>query len=69
MARIDKMTKMADILAMHPQMAAVLASYGLHCQGCGGARHESLRQGATNHGLDVDELIARLNAVLDASDS
>ncbi|MDD3802640.1 MAG: DUF1858 domain-containing protein [Desulfuromonas thiophila] len=54
---------------MHPQMAAVLASYGLHCQGCGGARHESLRQGATNHGLDVDELIARLNAVLDASAS
>ncbi|MDY0292289.1 MAG: disulfide oxidoreductase, partial [Desulfuromonadaceae bacterium] len=45
-----------------------LAEYGLHCAVCSGAKHESLRQGAINHGLDPEELLTRLNALLTEQD-
>ncbi len=54
---------MMDILRLHPEAQAVLAEYGLHCSGCSGAKHESLRQGAINHGLDPEEVLARLIAL------
>jgi hybrid cluster-associated redox disulfide protein len=63
MSDIDLNTKMVDILRMHPEAGAVLAEYGLHCAECSGARHESLRQGAINHGLDPEELLARIVAL------
>ncbi|MFA5700388.1 MAG: DUF1858 domain-containing protein [Desulfuromonas sp.] len=64
MASIDLNTKMADLLRLHPGAQAVLAEYGLHCSGCSGSKHESLRQGAINHGLDPEELLARLRALM-----
>ncbi|PLX91631.1 MAG: disulfide oxidoreductase [Desulfuromonas sp.] len=60
---IDKATKMAEILKCHPQAKEVLESFGLCCSTCSGAKHESLEQGAINHGLDVNELLNRLNAL------
>lgn len=64
MKLVDLNTKMVDILRLHPEAQAVLAEYGLHCAACSGARHESLRQGAINHGLDPEELLERINALL-----
>jgi len=64
MTTINLNTKMVDILRLHPETQALLAEYGLRCSACSGARHESLRQGAINHGLDPEELLARLNALL-----
>ena len=64
MASINFNTKMVNILRLHPETKALLAEYGLHCAECSGAKHESLRQGAINHGLDPEELLARLNALL-----
>ncbi len=64
MAAIDLNSKMVDILRLHPEAQSLLAEYGLHCAECSGAKHESLRQGAINHGLDPEELLARLNALL-----
>jgi len=61
---IDKTTKMTDVLKMHPDAIKVLNSFGLCCAECSGAKHESVQQGAINHGLDVDELLAKLNALL-----
>lgn len=68
MGVIDFNTKMVDILRLHPETQALLAEYGLHCAECSGAKHESLRQGAINHGLDPEELLARLNALLEKQD-
>lgn len=61
---INKMTKMTEVLKMHPQAVEVLAEFGLCCSTCSGARHESIQQGAINHGLDVNVLIDKLNALL-----
>ncbi len=63
MSSIDLNTKMMEILRLYPESQAVLAEYGLHCWGCSGAKHETLRQGAINHGLDPEELLARLRAL------
>ncbi|MDD2557280.1 MAG: DUF1858 domain-containing protein [Desulfuromonadaceae bacterium] len=63
MPRIDLNTKMVDILRLYPEAQVVLGEFGLHCSSCSGAKHESLRHGAINHGLDPEELLARLIAL------
>ncbi|MFA6687361.1 MAG: DUF1858 domain-containing protein [Desulfuromonas sp.] len=68
MSAIDLNAKMVEILRLHPEAQALLAEYGLHCAVCSGAKHESLRQGAINHGLDPEELLTRLNALLTEQD-
>ena len=37
---------------------------GMHCIGCPMAMEESLEQGAEAHGLDVDELVEKINKKL-----
>jgi hybrid cluster-associated redox disulfide protein len=37
---------------------------GMHCLGCPSARGESVEQACRVHGVDVDELVAKLNAAL-----
>lgn len=61
---IYKTTKMAEVLKMHPDAIKVLNGFGLNCSECSGAKHESVQQGAINHGLDVNELLAKLNEML-----
>ena len=46
---------------MHPDALKVLADFGLNCAECSGAKHESIQQGAINHGIDVNELLKKLN--------
>ena len=40
--------------------------FNLACLGCGGAEHETIRLGAMNHGLDVEDLLRELNALIDS---
>ncbi len=40
--------------------------FNLACLGCGGADQETLRLGAMNHGLDVEDLLRELNALIDS---
>jgi hybrid cluster-associated redox disulfide protein len=63
---IEKFTKemtFAQALRSHPEVVKVLAKYNLGCIGCMGAQNESLEQGCTAHGLDVDEVLQDLNAL------
>ena len=46
-----------------PEVVKVLGSFNLGCVGCMGAINETLEQGATAHGLDVEELLTALNAI------
>ena len=47
------------------KMAEVLQSFGMHCLGCALARGETIEQAAAVHGVDVDEMVAALNACID----
>ncbi|HUV95703.1 MAG TPA: DUF1858 domain-containing protein [Anaerolineae bacterium] len=62
---ISKEMPIGQILQTHPQMIRVLFDHGLMCAGCAAARFESLEQGALAHGIDVDQLVKDLNALLE----
>ncbi len=63
--KITKDMTFNQILQLGPDFAKVLADFHLGCVGCLGASSESLAQGARAHGLNVDEILAALNAVFE----
>lgn len=65
--KITKDMLLIDAFQMGDQeaMAEVLQSFGMHCLGCALAHGETVEQAAATHGVDVDEMLKALNAVLD----
>ena len=66
MATITKDTIIGDILDIAPQTAPLFMAIGMHCLGCPASRGESLEEACAVHGVDCDELIAKLNEHLGA---
>ena len=62
MIEITKDTIIGDILDVAPQTAPIFLSIGMHCLGCPSARGESVGEACSVHGVDPDELVAKLNA-------
>ena len=62
---ITKDTIIGDILRIAPQAAPVLMGIGMHCLGCPISRGETVAEAAAAHGNDVNELVAKLNEVID----
>ncbi len=60
---IDKNTAIGELLREKPQAAEVLMEIGMHCLGCPSAQGESLEQAAMVHGIDADDLVAKINAI------
>ena len=50
-----------DILDTDIQTARYFFEIGMHCLGCPASRGESIEQACAVHGVDVDELISKLN--------
>ncbi|WP_294391076.1 DUF1858 domain-containing protein, partial [uncultured Clostridium sp.] len=44
-----------------PKAAEILMSFGMGCLGCPSATMESLEQACIVHGLDMDEVLNKLN--------
>lgn len=59
---IEKTTKIGELLESNPEKAEILLEAGMHCLGCPAAREETLEEACSVHGIDVDELIEKLNA-------
>ena len=59
--QITKDMTFAHVMRMHPDVVKVFARFNLGCVGCMGAQHESLEQGCSAHGLDVNEVVKELN--------
>lgn len=53
-----------DIVKKHPETLPVFGQFGMGCLGCSGALFESLEQGASVHGIDVEEMVKALNSRL-----
>ncbi|MBR6452010.1 MAG: DUF1858 domain-containing protein [Lachnospiraceae bacterium] len=62
MNNFTKDMTIGEILRTAPEVAPVLMEAGMHCLGCPSAQAESIEEAALVHGLNVDELIERLNA-------
>lgn len=62
---ITKDTIIGSILDVAPDTAAFFLEMGMHCLGCPASRGESIEQACMVHGVDADELIAKINAFLE----
>ena len=61
MASITKDTIIGEILDMDQTTAPFFLEMGMHCLGCPSSRGETVEQACMVHGVDVDELVAKLN--------
>ncbi len=66
MAKVTKDTIIAEVLDMDEGTAPFFFEIGMHCLGCPSARGESVADACAVHGVDADELIAKLNAYLES---
>ena len=59
---IEKTTKIGELLETAPEKADMLLAAGMHCLGCPASQAETLEEACMVHGIDVEELLAKLNA-------
>lgn len=64
MKEITKDMKIGEILDAKRELAPFFLEMGMHCLGCPSARNESVAQACMVHGVNADELIAKMNAFL-----
>ena len=62
---VTKDTKIFDILQESRETAPFFLEMGMHCLGCPSARGETLEQACEVHGVNADELVAKINAHLE----
>lgn len=58
---VTKDTVIGAILDADQTTAPYFLEMGMHCLGCPSARGETLEQACAVHGVDADELVAKLN--------
>lgn len=54
-----------NVVRENPETIPVFFKHGLACVGCHVAAYENIEQGAKVHGMDLEELLKDLNAVLE----
>ena len=60
--KINKDTKIGEIVKNAPEKAEILLEVGMHCLGCPASQAETLEEACAVHGLDVDEVLEKMNA-------
>lgn len=60
--KIEKNTKIGEIVEKAPEKAEVLLECGMHCLGCPASQAETLEEACMVYGIDVEELLEKLNA-------
>ena len=61
---VTKDTIIGDILDFNADTAPFFLEMGMHCLGCPASRGESIEDACAVHGVDADELVAKLNDFL-----
>lgn len=62
--QITKDTIIGDILVMAPEAAPIFMGIGMHCLGCPASRGETVEQACAVHGVDVSDLLGKVNALI-----
>ena len=60
--KFNKDTKIGEILQVAPEKAEILLEAGMHCLGCPASQAETIAEACDVHGIDVEELIKKLNS-------
>jgi hybrid cluster-associated redox disulfide protein len=61
MATVTKDVSIQELVTKHPEAIPVMIEAGLHCIGCAAAQFETLEQGCEAHGIDVGEVVKKIN--------
>ena len=64
--KVTKQSIIGDVLDANPGTAQFFFEIGMQCLGCPSARGESIEQACAVHGVDADELLARVNQMIAA---
>ncbi|MBQ1452079.1 MAG: DUF1858 domain-containing protein [Clostridia bacterium] len=59
---IKKDMLIGEILDAQPDVAPYLFEMGMHCLGCPASRGETLEEACMVHGVDVNDLLSKINA-------
>ena len=59
--KFNKDTQIGELLEIAPEKADILLEMGMHCLGCPAAQMETLEEACAVHGIDVEELVEKLN--------
>lgn len=59
--KIEKDTKIGEIVEKAPEKVDILLSAGMHCLGCPASQAETLEEACMVHGIDVEDLLEQLN--------
>ena len=62
MAQITKNMIIGDILKINMGVVPILLNEGMHCIGCPASQMETLEEACEVHGIDVNEVLEKLNA-------
>ena len=63
MSAISKEMTIGEMLRTNPAVAPILMEAGMHCLGCPSAQGETLEEAAMVHGMDVNVLMSKINAL------
>ena len=63
MAQVTKDMIIMDVLSIDPGTAPFFLEIGMHCLGCPSAQGESLEEAVMVHGMNIDDLMAKLTAL------
>ena len=58
------LTLIGEALNENFDIAPVLMEMGMHCLGCPASQAESIEEACAVHGVDADEIVAKINAIL-----
>lgn len=59
---IEKDINLVELMEKYPDKVDILLEAGMHCLGCMASQFESLEEACMVHGIDVDDLLAKLNS-------
>ena len=59
--KFSKDTKIGEIIEKAPEKVDLLLQVGMHCIGCPASQGETLEEACEVHGIDVEEVVRKLN--------
>jgi len=65
MSKITKDMTISQVLEVSRATAPVFFSMGMHCLGCPHSAGETVEQACAAHGVNVDEIITKLNEAVE----
>ena len=60
--KFNKDTRIGELLEVAPEKAEILLNVGMHCIGCPASQMETLEEACDVHGIDVEDVLEKLNA-------